>query len=45
MASDGEISPSLQQALRAQPREAVSLEDLLGDEEEQAKRNMSLTRS
>ena len=34
VADDGEISPSLHQALRAQPREAVSLADLLADQEE-----------
>jgi hypothetical protein len=45
IAPDGEISPSLQQALRAQPRDAVSLSDLLGDEEEQAKRSVSRSRS
>jgi len=44
IASDGEISPSLQQALLAQPREAVSLSDLLGDEEVQAEYKMSRTR-
>jgi hypothetical protein len=32
--SDGEISPSLQQALQARPSEAMSLSDLLSDQEE-----------
>jgi hypothetical protein len=34
IASDGEISPALQQALRARSREAVSLSDLLADQED-----------
>lgn len=34
IASDGEISPALQHALRARAREAVSLSDLLSDQEE-----------
>jgi hypothetical protein len=34
IAADGEISPALQQALRARSREAVSLSDLLSDQEE-----------
>jgi hypothetical protein len=34
VASDGEISPSLQQALQARPSEAMSLSDLLSDQEE-----------
>lgn len=34
MTSDGEISPTLQQALQSSPRESVSLSDLLSDQEE-----------
>ncbi len=34
IASDGEISPALQQALRGHARQAVSLSDLLSDQEE-----------
>ncbi len=34
IASDGEISPALQQALRDHARQAVSLSDLLSDQEE-----------
>jgi hypothetical protein len=34
IASDGEISPALQQALRGHARQAVSLADLLSDQEE-----------
>jgi hypothetical protein len=34
IASDGEISPALQHALRAHARQAVSLSDLLSDQEE-----------
>jgi hypothetical protein len=45
MASDGEISSSLQRALRVQSREAVSLSELLSDEEEQGKYSESRHRS
>ena len=34
VSSDGEISPSLQQALQARPSEVMSLSDLLSDQEE-----------
>jgi hypothetical protein len=45
MASDGEISSSLQRAIRAQSREAVSLSELLSDEELQGKHSESQHRS
>jgi hypothetical protein len=45
MASDGEISASLQQALRAGSREAVSLSELLSDEEKQGQYSESQHRS